>query len=142
MHCSESSLLSTSTRRSFTCDATLISLEQILKISFLCSCFLLSMIMARNFPWLIISWINYWMLFLKQARVFSYVKLCAVDKKMKKNKSLKSKLCKWGLVLIPGKQLKLYLQGNFGYHLFWHIASCFSNTSRCTLQCLYWNHKL
>lgn len=41
---------------------------------------------------------------------------------------------KWGLVLVPGKQLKSYLQGKFEYHLFRHLAFCFSNMSGVVSQ--------
>ena len=42
-----------------------------------------------------------------------------------------------GSSIDPWEHLKWYLQGNFEYHLFWHIASCFSNISRYRLRYLY-----
>ena len=90
----------TSTPRTFTWDASLISLVPILKISFEWSCFLLSIIMAWIFPvfTLILFSLNQFkatsdsdskdpiisaIVLVKQARVLSSVKLCAVTNKMK-----------------------------------------------------------
>ena len=90
--CSKLSLLSTFNPRCFTWDATLIFLEGILKNSFTWWCFHSSIIMTWNFPGFAIilfsknhfketsHWdskdpINSWIVFLKQARLLSSVKL-------------------------------------------------------------------
>lgn len=79
-------------------------------------------------------------LFLQKSGVWN-IKWKAQNFKSNEKKPLQTSYMKSGLVLIPGEQLKLYPQGNFGYHFFWQFASSFSNMSRCRLQFLYWNHK-